>query len=235
MTRFADQLFDDLMREHGDSLALVQCPSVERLSVERLSVERPSVERPSVQGRRSVRRPVWAAGLAAGVVGAGTAGVMVLGGTPAYAVTPNGDGTVKIAINRPSGIAEANAALAAKGLSILVVPVRSGCPDLGSLAVSAPATTGRKITANSRTSPDGHGSITVDVKGVPADQTMLVGVESANGRTTMAMAAISGAAPDCVSLPAAPPKGGGGSAPGGGKLNSVQGGQNDGPSTNRAG
>jgi hypothetical protein len=213
MTKFADQLLNDLMREHGETLAAVQ--------------------RPAAPTRRSVRRPVWAAGLAAGAVGAGTAGVVLLGGSPAYAVTQNGDGTVKIAVNRASGIPEANAVLKGKGLNVVLVPVGSGCPDLNSLAV--PATPGTKFTTNA-TGDNNGSSITVDAQGVPPGQTALVGVESVNGRTSMAMALIEGTPPECVSLPAIPPQAppvGGGDSEGGTSV--VPNPQDDGPSFNRSG
>ena len=176
MTKFADQLFDDLMHEHGEALA--------------------SVQRPVTKRGRAVRHPVWLAGLAAGAAGAGTASVVLLGGNPAYALTENTDGTMKVAISRPSGIAEANSALHGKDINVVLVPVRAGCPDLDSLAV--PTTGKTKFTGHAQT--NGDGSITVDVTNVPAGQTALIGVDSSNGQTTMAMALIQRKAPDCVSL-----------------------------------
>ena len=92
MTKFADQLFDDLMREHGTVLSDVRVPSAPR--------------------RRHTARPALLAAGAGGVAAAVTAGLLVAGGrTPAYAVTRNPDGTVSLAVYQQSGIAGANAKL----------------------------------------------------------------------------------------------------------------------------
>ena len=67
--------------------------------------------------------------LATGVVGAAaaiTAAVLALGSAPAYAaysVTQH-DGAVTVSVNRPSGVAGANATLHAMGARVVVVPVR---------------------------------------------------------------------------------------------------------------
>ena len=62
MTKFEDQLFGQLMTEHGHRLR--------------------AVERPA-PARRRVRRPVWLATGAAGAAAAATAAVMALGSAPA--------------------------------------------------------------------------------------------------------------------------------------------------------
>src|ERR1700689_3130470 len=101
MTKFADQLLDDLMREHGPALAHTGPPAARGGGV---------------------------------AVAAAAAGVLVAGGgTPAYAVTTHPDGTVTLAVTRAAGISGANGALRKLGDRVVVVPVRHGCPSLGSL------------------------------------------------------------------------------------------------------
>jgi hypothetical protein len=182
MTTFADQLFTDLMLEHGSSLA--------------------TTRRPAPAPRR---HPVRVAGGLVGAAAAATTGIVLFtGGSPAYALTDNPNGSVTLEINKPSGIAEANEAFAARGDRVVVVPVRSDCPDIGSLA--APADPGSGTTTTSTARRDGS-SITLDVQGIPANRTALVGVDSSGEGTWMGTAMISGAAPECVSLAASPPPG----------------------------
>ncbi len=115
MTKFEDQLFGQLMAEHGHRLRAVPRP---------------------VPARRRVRRPVWLATGAAGAVAVvTTAVVMALGSAPAlaaYSVTQH-NGTVTVSVDRASGVAGANAALHAMRARVRVVPVRPGCPAIGSL------------------------------------------------------------------------------------------------------
>ncbi len=117
MTRFEDRLFGQLMAEHRHRLR---------------AVERPA---PARRRARRARRPVWLATGAAGAVAAVTAAVMALGGAPAYAaysVTQH-NGAVTVTVSRPSGVAGANTALHAIRARVVVVPVRPGCPPIGSL------------------------------------------------------------------------------------------------------
>jgi len=115
MTKFEDQLFGQLMAEHGHRLRAVEQPA---------------------PTRRRVRRPVWLATGAAGAVAAVTAAVMAFGSAPAsaaYSVTRHDNGTVTVAVSRPSGLAGANMTLHAMGARVVVVPVRPGCPPIASL------------------------------------------------------------------------------------------------------
>src|SRR6202161_65560 len=110
MTKFEDQLYQELITEHGHHLHALQRPA---------------------PGRRRVRRPVWLATGAAGAVAAGAAAVLALGSTPAlaaYSVTGHANGTVTVAVNRASGVAGDNVALHAMHARVRVVPARPGCP-----------------------------------------------------------------------------------------------------------
>jgi len=164
MTRFADQLFDDLMREHGSTLA--------RSSV------------PSARQRHVAARPVLLAAGAGGVAVAATIGTLAAGGgTPAYAVTTHPDGTVTLAVYQPSGIAGINAQLHRLNDRVVVVPVEPGCPSIASLP--APAVPAAHISVQAGGSGDGN--VTVDARGVPAGDILVVGFETTTSRGQFSM------------------------------------------------
>jgi hypothetical protein len=201
MTRFADQLLDDLMQEHGPTLTRARPPAARTWQA-------------------GAGRKLLVAGAGGVAVAAAAAGVLVAGGgTPAYAVTTHADGTVTLAVTRPAGISGANGALHKLGDRVVVVPVEPGCPSLGSLRPPA-------------VQPSGHlsvqgtvhigGPITVEAKGIPAGDILVVGVETTTTGTTHGSMGggrlTSPPAPSCISLPAqpAPPApGGSGRAHGG--------------------
>jgi hypothetical protein len=197
MTKFADQLFADLMQEHGPALVLTRPPTM--------------------PGRHAVRgRKLLAVGAGGVAAAAAAAGVLVAGGgTPAYAVTTHPDGTVTLAVNQAAGISGANARLHQLGDRVVVVPVGPRCPSINSLP--APAVRPARISASTKVGRDG--SVTVNAKGIPAGDILVMGVETnahaANGRSySLGESRLtSPPAPSCVSLPA-PPAGPGGSGSG---------------------
>ena len=159
MTRFADQLFDDLMREHGPALA-------------RVSVQ-------AARQRHVAARPVLLAAGAGGVAVAATVGMLAAGGgSPAYAVTTHPDGTVTLAVYQQSGITGANARLHQLGDDrVVVVPVEAGCPSIDSLP--APGVPAAQISLQASGSSDG--TVTVDAHGVPAGDILVVGFATTTG------------------------------------------------------
>jgi hypothetical protein len=190
MTKFEDQLFGQLMAEHGH----------------RLRAE----ERPA-PARRRVRRPAWLATGAAGAVAAvTTAAVMALGSAPAYAaysVTQH-NGTVTVSVDRASGVAGANAALHAMRARVRVVPVRPGCPPITSLPRPHPAPH-PYVSVGTRVTKSGHRSVTVKLGkgGIPAGDTMILAFSGGGGPGSTSLGAggiITGRVPHCVSLPPAP-------------------------------
>jgi len=189
MTKFADQLFDDLMREHGPALAQA---------------------RPPAHSRRRIRtRRALLAGGGTLAVAAAIAGILVAGrGSPAYAVTKNPDGTITLAVYQTSGIAGANARLRQLGdKQVVVVPVEAGCPGLGSLP--APAVSGRGHRITTQTGVSRNGSVTVNAQGIPAGDILVVGVETSGHSSLGGGGLTSPPAPSCISLPAPPPGNGG--------------------------
>ena len=184
MTKFADQLLDDLMREHGSALAHARPPAART--------------RPATAGRK-----LMLAGAGGAAVAAAATGVLVAGGgTPAYAVTTHPDGTVTLALSKPSGISGANGRLHQLGDRVVIVPVEPGCPSITSLQPPAVQPSGHISVQGTSTI---GGSITVDAKGVPAGDIFVVGAETTTTATSrgtmMAGRLTSPPAPTCVSLP----------------------------------
>jgi hypothetical protein len=172
-----------------------------------------ALQRPA-PGRRRIRRPVWLAAGTAGAVAAVTAAVMALGSTPAlaaYSVTQY-NGAVTVSVSRPSGVAGANVTLHAMGARVRVVPVRPGCPPMGSLPRPRPALH-LAVSVKAGMAQNGQRSVTVKLGngGIPAGDTMILAF-SGNPRHGTALGAggiITGRVPRCVSLPSAPSGGGG--------------------------
>jgi hypothetical protein len=119
MTKFADQLFDDLMREHGSALAQTRAPAPKR--------------------HTAPRRTLIAAGVGVLAAAATAGGLMASGGgAPAYALTTHPDGTVTLDVYTESGIAGINTKLHQVGDDqVVVVPVGAGCPSISSLPAPA--------------------------------------------------------------------------------------------------
>ena len=225
MTKFSDQLFDDLMREHGATLASTRTPPTPK--------------------RHLAARPVLLTAGAGGLAVAATVGTLVAGGAaPAYAVTRHPDGTVTLALYQKSGIPGANATLHQVGAGrVVVVPVGPGCPGISSLPgpelpgghvshQSGVAAQGGKVTTQGGhgvtdggkvTSQGGKpavpvpgkapisvvkekdGSISVNTLSVPpGDILVLAYATTANGMSEGAARLTTGPVPSCVSLPAPP-------------------------------
>ena len=202
MTKFSDQLYEDLMREHG-------------VVLQALSEEAPAAA--SARRRRHrAARPAWLTAGAGVVTAAVTTGFVLFGGSAgaAYAVTQNPDGTVSVAVHEASAISSANTTLKAMGVRVVVVPVRDGCPRLDTVTSPQP---GGEISVQVR---KGDGTaITVSAKGIPADETLVLGFDSVRGGMVTAGGLVKGEVPSCISLPASgfppPPPGSGGRSGGG--------------------
>jgi hypothetical protein len=109
MSKFTDRLWREIVHEHGAELAQLAAP----------------------EGKQSRRaRPRVVAGTSLALAGICAAAVLLLsaaGGSPAYAVTRNHDGTVSVALRQLSAIPQLNAKLAALDVRAQVVPILSGC------------------------------------------------------------------------------------------------------------
>ena len=189
MTKFSDQLFDDLMREHGPALAHTRPPAHPKRQI-------------------TARQALLAGGGTLAVTAAIAGTLVATSGAPAYAVTKNPDGTITLAVYQTSGIAGANARLRQLGdKQVVVVPVKPGCPSPGSLP--APAMSGRGHRITTETGISRNGSVTVNAQGIPAGDILVVGVQTSGQSSAGAAALTSPPAPSCISLPAPPPGHGG--------------------------
>jgi hypothetical protein len=194
MTKFEDQLFGQLMTEHGHRLRAMQPPA---------------------PAPRRARRPLWLATGVAGTAAAATAAVMALGSAPAmaaYSVTEH-DGTVSVSVDNAAGVSGANAALHMMHARVVVVPVRAGCPPMGSLPRPKPAPH-PAVQVGSGVDRHGHRSVSVKIKGsIPAGDTMILAFTgSPSSGSVGAGGIITGPVPSCVSLPSAPSGSGGSNA-----------------------
>ncbi len=200
MTKFSDQLFDDLMREHGPALTDTTLPA---------------------QARRHIatRGTLLAGGGALAVAGAVAGAVVAQSGSPAhvagsrtpaaYAVTKNSDGTITLAVYQKSGIAGANTRLRQLGdKQVVVVPVEPGCTS----KVTPPAVSGKGHLITTGISRSPNGTVTVNAHGIPAGDILVIGVAT-SGNTSYGVGTLaSPPAPSCVAPPPRPPgRGGGGS------------------------
>lgn len=194
MTKFSDELFDDLMREHGPALANATTPSAPKRHVK-------------------PRRALMASG--GGVLAvAAVAGTLVAtsgSASPAYALTKNPNGTITLAVYQKSGIAEANAKLRLLGdKNVVLVPVEPGCPGISSLRKPAVPARISGETSTSVRGGNGGGTVTVDAPGIPDKDILVIAVQNTGQYSEGAGRLTSPPAPSCVSLPA-PPVGNGGS------------------------
>ena len=125
MTKYTDNLWRDLVQEHGPALAYANRPKPGRASF--------------------LRRPRVLAGSTLGLAGAGTAVALVLtaaGSTPAFAVTRDANGSVLVTISQRENIIQANAKLTAMGIDEQVnIAIGSG-PASTEGAVSCPSEPG---------------------------------------------------------------------------------------------
>lgn len=112
MSTFEDQLWSELVREHGHQMGL-----------------------PTITVRPQRRRPALITGTALAAVGVMAAIVLATGagtGTPpAYAVTTNPDGSVTVTLNDVKAITGLNAELARDGIRAKAIPLTADCPTRG--------------------------------------------------------------------------------------------------------
>ena len=203
MTKFSDQLFDDLMREHGPALTDTTLPAHTRRHI-------------------TTRGTLLAGGGALAVAGAVAGALVAANGTPAhmagsgttaaYAVTKNPDGTITLAVYQKSGIAAANTRLRQLGdKQVVVVPVERGCTS----KVTPPAVSGKGHLLTTGISRSPNGTITVNAHGIPAGDILVIGVgtiaHTSFGTGTLA----SPPAPSCVGMPPLPPGNSGSGSAGG--------------------
>ncbi len=121
MSKFTDNLWRELVREHGPTLA--------------------EADRPE-PGRAHRPRPRVLAGSTLGLAGVAAALVLALGGStaaPAFAITREGDGSVLVTLNYAQGLAGANRQLAAMGThEQITIYMASGAASVGGPVTCTP-------------------------------------------------------------------------------------------------
>lgn len=155
MTRFKDNLLDDLMREHGQTLEDV----------------------PEQRNKRSARPLLVAAGALA-IAGAGTVAITTSGNSPeAWAVTKNADGSVTLTIRDIKGVDPANAKLREYGIGAKAVPMSRDCAPLDESKLDLLG--GYELPRH-----EADGSVTMSPGDVPPGYTILLGISNLPGRGT---------------------------------------------------
>jgi hypothetical protein len=154
MTRFKDNLLNDLMREHGET-----------------------VEEAPLRNTRSARPLLIAAGALA-VAGVATVSITTSGNTPeAFAVTKNADGSVTLTIKDIKGIDPANAKLREYGIGAKAVPMSRDCAPLDESKLDLLG--GYKLPRHEE-----DGSVTMSPGDVPPGYTILLGISNMPNRGT---------------------------------------------------
>ncbi len=178
MTTFEDQLWNDLVAEHGDQMTTAS-----------LAAPDPGAggARPA---RRGLRRPAILTGGMLGTAGAATAAVLAFGAAstpPAFAVTDNADGSVTVTLNEISGITALNAELAADGIPAKAIPLTADC-----------ATRGFPNAMPSGTDPNTY-TITIVPQDIPSGDTGIVAVsQNSSGQIQLAIGAWPSPGPSCL-------------------------------------
>lgn len=182
MAKFEDQLFEDLMRNHGSALDAVP----DRVAT----------------GRRGVGRTLGIGGTVLGAAGViALTGTLLTGGAPAaYAVTREADGSVRVSISDITGVTGANEELRRLGVRAVAVPMRDGCVDLSELPVDTDSHGSGVTSVQSVDGGDG-GSMTFDADAIPEGDTLLLAATQSATSVSLAAALITGPAPECVSAP----------------------------------
>jgi hypothetical protein len=180
MSEFEENLWQDVVREHGQDLAKAGSVAARR---------------------RRPARPRLLAGTSLGLAGVGAVLALVLGAassTPAFAVTRNHDGTVSVKVFRVAGIAAANAKLAALGIRARIVPQTDGCVPLVEAARGTQTTSaGAGLQAAS--------AVQFDSRGIPGGRTLVIAAQNAGGKVDINVVnAVRGAAPACMPPPITP-------------------------------
>ena len=118
------------------------------------------------------------------------------------------EAAVTVTVSSPvRGVAGANAALHALRARVVVVPVRPGCPAIGTLPRPKPAPH-PATSVGSSVGKNGHRAVTVKVGkgGIPKGDTLILAFSGnpRGGGSVGAGGIITGRVPSCVSLPPMP-------------------------------
>jgi hypothetical protein len=182
MTKFEDNLWREVEQKYGSELAQAPGP---------------------VHSQSRLRGPMLA-GTSLGIVGAGTAAVLVLtaaGSSPAFAVTTQSNGTVSVVIRRIEGIRGANRRLAQLGIHARAVRVADGCQVLAPRALKPVplATLVRNGHSNWIRATAGTAKAEIQPAQIPIGRTLLIPAVRAGSRVRLVRGhAVRGLVPACL-------------------------------------
>lgn len=178
MTGFDAGLWNYLVQEHDASHVTLTAPDSPATAPTKRTGSRRRFGRVKILAGSSVALAVF-----------GGAMVFLLAGAtspPAYAVTPNPDGSVTVTINQIAGISAANTQLTSLGIHAVVVPMTASCQstvDVVRIGVSNPATATETVV------PDM----------IPQGDTAILGAaQTSTGTVELALGEVSGAVPACL-------------------------------------
>jgi len=179
--RFEDRLWSELVERHGAVLA--EQPVLARAAPRRVR-----------RGPLAAAALALALGLAALVIALGRGG-----GTSAYAVVSNPDGTITVTIAELAGVQPANERLEELGVPARIPPTRSDCPTTRADLHPAHLTPEQSRESFEAVGGNGRYSIRIDPQAIPPGDTLLLrAYEEPSGPIAMRALVIEGPAPACL-------------------------------------
>jgi hypothetical protein len=176
MATFEDQLWTDLLGEHGTELAGASRSAT----------------------RRSRTKPILVTAGTFGVVGVATAVALTLtatAGPPAYAVTTNPDGTVSVTINQIVGVSGANAELARLHVRARAVPENDDC------TANPPQQVPTNVFGGGALRGQPVDGVTIVPDAIPAGDTLMLVAKTSGNSGVLAAIMVRGPVPSCFGGP----------------------------------
>lgn len=188
MSELQERLWSELVRDHAAALSPPR--GWRHLRGPLPIVETRTTTLPMSPRWRSVRLAALAAALAGAI-----ATMLIAVGTStspplAYAVTQTADGTLQVTIDELTGIDGANAELAKLGVSVRVVPVRTGCPAVN-VAPPAPSSAGTLAHI------EGQGLV-IQPRLIPQGDTLVLAARRLGSGVSLSYQLFPGSAPPCI-------------------------------------
>src|SRR5258708_5486062 len=187
MSRFEERLWSELLEQHG---ALLTDPPLELAPA-----------RAQLQPRRRLA-PLAALGLAlAAALTAVVIGLSSGGGTPAYAVVSNPDGTITVTIRELVGVKGADEKLASLGVPVRIVRSEAGC-QTGSGEYNTPRISPQLFQRIAKLAESGgSAAIGITPSAIPAGGTVLIGARALSpGVVGLQTGIYEGKTPPCLPL-----------------------------------
>lgn len=189
MNRFEDQLWSELMHEHGEEVR--GAPQATAALAASVTATSSAIARGPL--RRGPRHPALLTGTALSSAGLASAIVLALSATgspPAYAVTENSDGTVTVTLRDLSAIPALNAKFAQEGINVKAVPLTADCPT------TAPI---QSLAAHPAGASGGTWAITINPGQIPrGDAGVLAARDAGSQNVEMVLGATPSPAPSCL-------------------------------------